>query len=166
LKKVRVFIDIWLENRLKVEERALLMALFRDMDKMNKVIIPAFKYLDKMAGITNSQLILKRLQKKKILKIMQIEENTYIHIRLKKGKTERVEENVFYIDGKWEKTLLLTFQLMKNPGKDFVWTDRGELSYLFNCTPGTITQKVKQLEDKGLITKHRFKDKYRIIPLV
>ena len=141
------------------------MALFKEMDRRNKVFVPSFKYLGEIAEVTHPRPLIKNLQKKQLLKVTLEDRLNLIEIRLIRGKSEKIPETFFLLKGKWTKTLMLTFFLLKGD-REYLWTEIGELMNLFKCSGRTISIHLKELDEKGLILRERYKDKYKITLMI
>ncbi len=160
MKYVKTFNDIWL-NRHKVEERSILMELFREMDKTQKVVIPSYKYLEETAFVSYPKKAIYSLQDKGVLQILKELPGRFIEIKIKKGKSEKAPEKIWNLTNKWWRTLMLTLYL-KKLNKDYVWIDSAEIAQFFDCSPRTARNQLVELENQGLITRERFGYKYKI----
>jgi len=160
--KTRVFYDLWFRPNLKVRERDVLMFLWREMNFNNKAYLPSWSYLNKELGISNSEAVVKGLKEKGLIK--RVVKDQMIEIVMERGKSTRVPTRVWFLGDRWERTLMLTFYLLKK-NQNFLWTTYAELMALFDTSARTILEKLKHLEDRGLIVRNTFKKHHRILIL-
>ncbi|WP_457641290.1 hypothetical protein [Persephonella sp.] len=164
MKNVKVFEDIWLESRIKVEERSVLMQLLYEMDNTSKAVIPSYKYLEETALVSHAKKAVYSLQKQGILEVSKEEPGRFIEIKLTKGKSAKAPYKIWNLTDKWWRTLMLTLYL-KKANKDYVWIDNAEIAHLFGCSPRTARSKLAELDKQGLILRERYGYKYKVILL-
>lgn len=163
MAKIKVYQDIWLNNRLDVNERSILMSIWKEMDNTNKVVFPSYSYLAKESYIPsrNVKSVVYRLQEEQLLRIKKEEPGRFIEIEVKKGKSLKAPKKIWFLSNKWWRSLLLTLFLKKG-NKDYVWIDKSEIATYFSCSPQTAGLKLKEIEQQGLILRERYGYKYKV----